>query len=97
MTPEGHVKNEVKKILDTYKCWYFMPVSNGMGRHGIPDFIVCHAGYFVAIETKANGGTPTALQDRELQRIRMTGGVAIVINENNVQDLPNILLHKAAS
>lgn len=82
MTPEGRVKAAVKKLLEKYNVYYFMPVSNGMGRHGIPDIICCADGRFVAIECKANGGKPTELQKREMQRIEFNGGIPLVVNDD---------------
>ena len=82
MTPESRVKHAVKKLLEEQGVYYFMPVSNGMGRHGTPDIICCCAGYFLAIETKAGKGKTTALQERELERIRYTGGEALVVTDD---------------
>jgi len=90
-TAEGAVKAQIRKILDITKAYYAMPVSNGMGRHGVPDFLVCHQGRFIAIEAKAGKGTTTALQDRNLAEIVMAGGVALVINEHNLDELRGIL------
>jgi Holliday junction resolvase len=87
MTPEGAVKRDVKKVLEAAGVWYFMPVSNGMGRHGIPDFICCVDGQFLAIETKAGKGKTTALQERELETIRAKGGVALVVREDGIDTL----------
>lgn len=87
MTPEGKVKAAVKKLLETSHTYFFMPVSNGMGRHGIPDVIACANGHFIGIECKAGKGKTTALQDRELEQIRAAGGSALVINEGNIHDL----------
>ena len=81
-TPEGKVKMAVKKLLDIHGVYYFMPVSNGMGRHGIPDVICCVAGKFLAIECKAGKGKTTPLQDRELAHISHAGGTALVIRDN---------------
>ena len=86
-TPEGRVKEQIKKILNDAKAYYFMPVNNGMGRNGIPDFIVCWRGRFMGIEAKAGRGKTTALQDRELANIMQAGGVALVINENTIAGL----------
>ena len=80
-TPEGAVKAAVKRLLEQHNAYYFMPVSNGMGRHGIPDIIVCHYGHFIAIECKAKGGKPTALQEREMSSIRLRGGHALVVDD----------------
>jgi hypothetical protein len=52
-TPEGKVKDAVKKILREHGIWFYMPVQNGMGVTGIPDFVCCWHGEFIAIETKA--------------------------------------------
>jgi hypothetical protein len=92
LTPEKKVKNQCVEILKEHEAYYFFPAANGLGRAGIPDIIVCLHGYFIAIECKAGKGKTTALQDRELQRIRNAGGVALVINENNMQDLKDVLI-----
>ena len=54
-TPESIVKAGVEKVLAEFGAWYYMPVQNGMGVSGIPDFIACIDGKFIAIETKAPG------------------------------------------
>ncbi len=92
MTPEGKVKTAVKRLLVAEGVYYFMPVSNGMGRHGIPDIICCVQGRFLAIETKAGKGTATALQEREMQHIRDAGGYATVVREDGIDAL-RLLIH----
>ncbi len=87
MTPEAKVKNAVKRILETSHVYFFMPPGSGYGRAGIPDIVGCKNGRFIAIECKAGKGTTTALQDRELQGITDSGGVALVINETNIHTL----------
>lgn len=87
MTPEGKVKKKIKNILEELGMYYFMPPANGYGRAGIPDFIICSKGQFIAIESKAQNNKPTALQERELQRITNAGGLALVVNEDNLANL----------
>ena len=91
-TPEGVVKTAVKRLLVEHGIYYFMPVSNGMGRHGIPDFICSVNGVFLAIETKAGKGKPTALQEREMQNIVNSGGYALLINETSIDALSETLI-----
>ena len=83
MTPEGRVKAAVKKWLDARNAYRYMPMSNGMGRVGAPDFLVCYLGRFVGIETKAPGkrGNTTPNQQRELSWIAAAGGVALVVDD----------------
>lgn len=96
MTPEGKVKQQVKKILDeyaqTHRCYYFFPPANGYGRQGIPDVIACIDGHFVGIECKAGKGTTTELQDRELTKINAAGGTTLIINESGITRLHAYLL-----
>ena len=86
-TKEALVKKKVKEILDQMGVYHFSPMQNGMGRAGIPDIIVCLEGQFIGIECKAGKGTTTALQERELTRIQNAGGYALVVNEENINQL----------
>lgn len=83
MTPEGRVKAAVKKRLKELGAWYYMPVQNGMGIVGVPDFVCCLGGRMVAIETKAPGkrSNTTPNQDRQIALIRAAGGIAVVIDD----------------
>ena len=92
MTPEGKVKAQAKKVLDELGVYYFPPATGGYGRSGIPDIVGCIKGVFFGIECKAQGGKPTALQQREIGRIRDAGGIALVVDETNVGDLKTLIL-----
>jgi len=87
MTPEAKVKVKVKRILAELGAYYAMPATGGYGSSGVPDFLICHHGKFVAIECKANGGKPTALQLKHLDDIRKAGGIALLIDETTVENL----------
>jgi len=90
-TPEGEIKDQVRKILDEMKAYYFFPAANGYGRTGIPDVIACIGGHFVGIECKAGSKQPTALQQRELDNIEKAEGTGLVVNADNIGNLKNIL------
>lgn len=87
MTPEAKVKAKVKKVLDKHKVYYFMPATGGYGRAGVPDIICCFDGLFLGLEIKSGDNKPTALQNREIDRIFEAGGKAYVINEDAVDEL----------
>lgn len=82
-TPEKRVKDKVVGILKAEGVYYFFPATHGYGRSGVPDIIACVSGHFLGIECKAGKNKPTALQIREIEGIRASGGVAIVANEEN--------------
>lgn len=86
MTPEGKVKEVVKKFLKEKGIYYIMPATGGYGSSGAPDIVVCHKGKFYGLEVKSGENKPTALQMDNLDRIEKNGGYAFVINESNVND-----------
>ena len=92
-TPEKKVKDKVKKLLEEYGAYYFMPATGGYGRSGVPDLVACIKGRFIGIECKANGGTPTALQVKNLTEIINTGGIAVAVDETGIEDLRRVLQH----
>lgn len=85
-TPEGKVKDKVVSILKSEDVYYFFPATHGFGRSGVPDIIACVGGRFLGIECKAGKNKPTALQVREIEAIRKSGGVAVVVNEENWEE-----------
>lgn len=90
-TPEGRVKAAVKRLLKSRGIWYYCPMQNGMGVSGIPDFICCWEGRFLAVETKAPGrrSSTTANQNERIREIIAARGVAIVVDD--VAQLQEIL------
>jgi Holliday junction resolvase len=81
----------VESILKGEGAYYFFPATHGYGRSGVPDIIACVNGRFLAIECKAGANKPTALQVREIELIRLAGGVAVVVNEANWDTLPELI------
>jgi len=94
-TPEGVVKDSVKELLiacglipagkaalatKEHTGKFHMPVSNGMGVAGIPDFYGHYRGFYFEIETKALGKEPTPLQWHQLKATNITGAMYFVID-----------------
>ena len=80
MTPEGKIKNQVKKLLSSVgpeldQMWY---VQNGMGSPAL-DCVVCYRGFHCEIETKAPGKKPTARQEVTIAKRRRAGSYVFVI------------------
>lgn len=100
-TPEGRVKDAIKKALKNHHpdSFFFLPVSNGMGRHGIPDFVCCipveitqdmvgqKIGMFAGIEAKTATGKVSALQAACLNEIGEAHGATSVIRGSEFADL----------
>ena len=84
MTPERRVIAKVRKVLDKLGAYYTMPVTGGFGNSGAPDFLVCLHGRFIGVECKAGKNTTTPLQEKNLRQIERSGGIALVVNDENV-------------
>ncbi len=91
LTPEKKVKDKVKKALVDAGAYYFMPGTHGFGASGVPDIVGCYQGRFFGIECKAGDNKPTALQLRNLNQITTAGGYALVVNEDNLNDVSSML------
>lgn len=90
-TPEKKVKDTVVKHLKDLGVYFFYPVTGGYGGSGVPDIVCCYSGKFYGIECKAGKGRPTALQIRNLQNIKDCGGIAVVIDESNMNHTKSIM------
>ena len=84
-TPEKKVKDKVVAQLKSLGAYYFYPVTGGWGSSGVPDIVGCYNGLFFGIECKAGKGKTTKLQELNLHQIKAAGGIALVINEENVK------------
>ena len=87
MTPEKKVKQAVAKLLKEAGAYYFFPATGGYGRSGVPDIVGCLDGNFFGIECKAGKNKPTPLQEKNLSDIKISGGISLVINEDNIDDV----------
>ena len=90
-TPEKRVKGIVVKQLKQLGAYYFYPIGGAFGRSGVPDIICCYRGRFVAIECKAGNNKPSALQNKNLAEINEQGGIALVVNEENMNGIGALL------
>ena len=86
-TPEGKVKDKVKKLLKLHGAYWHMVVQNGMGAPSL-DFVGCHKGLFYAIETKAGNKQMTPRQEATAAEMRKANGKVFLVNE--VEGLPDL-------
>ncbi len=103
MTPEGRVKDKIKKFMkDLFPtAWAFMPVQFGYGQSGIPDHLYCvpvtitqdmvgdTIGMFVSIEAKTASGKMTAYQ--RVQRDAIIDGSGFYVTIYGSDDIKDKL------
>ena len=79
MHPESKLTGKIAAALHARGAWVLKYHVSPYSRAGVPDLLVCYRGRFLALEVKVPGGHATALQLRELARIRAAGGTAEVV------------------
>lgn len=84
MRKEADVKAGVKRFLASYEpIWLFMPVQNGFGVSGTPDFVGCYKGRSFGIECKFGMNQPTPMQVRQQTIMASAGSRVWIVNEQN--------------
>lgn len=83
---ESNLDSKVKEYLkDTYKkeAWFLKVHGNGVQRSGIPDFLICVRGHFMAIETKREDGTgkPSDQQLIECRKLLLAGARTLISDD----------------
>ena len=92
MAKEKDLENKVKQFLKDNGCWYVKYWGGGgYTRSGVPDLLICCTGIFMAVELKAPKGTPSDLQIRQLQKIRDSGGLAILLYPKDLELFKNLI------
>ena len=92
MAKEKDLENKVKQVLKDKGCWYVKYWGGGgYTRSGVPDLLICCTGIFMAVELKAPKGAPTDLQIRQLQKIRDSGGLAILLYPKDLELFKNLI------
>jgi len=90
-TPESLVKKKVHAALKAAGAYAVNYIGGQYANSGTPDILACLDGRFIGIEAKAKKNKPTALQVLALKRIDAAGGLALVVNENNLDYLTECL------
>lgn len=91
MGEEKHFENKIKKFLEAQDCWFVKFFGNGFTKAGTPDLLVCCNSYFLAVEVKASKGKPSELQLYNIQKIRASGGFAVVVYPEDYDDLVQLI------
>ena len=90
-TPEAKVKLTIHRIMSASGSYAVNYIGGQYANNGTSDILACIAGRFFSIEAKAGKGRPTALQVKALMAVEAAGGVALVINEDNMMHLVRCL------
>lgn len=90
---ESRFKARVRKDLEGLNNCYFFKVQQ-VALRGIPDFIICLSGRFVALELKrSEKERPDPLQQWTLDAIANAGGISFIANPTNWFDTLDVLKH----
>lgn len=85
---EKQLKKQVEKFLKSLpNCWFYHPADRWLV--GLPDFIICYKGRFIAIELKREGRFLNKIQEYVMRKIRQAGAKVVVAY--SLEDVKKIL------
>jgi hypothetical protein len=97
-TPEAKVKEKIRDVLDSMGIYYTQTVTGGYGVSGPLDFSCSMppGGRYLGIEAKSvhtayGRKGMTMLQQEHFRRILASGASALVIDENNIDQLQELI------
>jgi hypothetical protein len=79
---QAQVLRDLSKVKNLF-CYKAQATS----RRGIPDIVGCVNGVFFALELKRKGGKVAPIQKYTLEEITNAGGLALVVDETNWEDV----------
>lgn len=83
------VDNDLKKVFGIY-C--FNENIQQAAKIGTPDRLLCIGGRFIGLELKTYAGVASKAQLMKLHRIRVAGGIALLVTPSNWPSILNKLL-----
>ena len=86
---EKDIENKLKKFFKENQIWFLKIHGNSFQTSGVPDLLVCFCGYFIAIEVKRYPNTLSTLQKTHIIEQLHNGGIVIVVDQYNVNELLN--------
>lgn len=93
MLAEKKFESTVKRFLKAHNIYHFKVWGGGFQTAGIPDLIACVNGKFVGIEIKAAQGKASKLQLFNIQNIKESGGVGLILYPQDFEEFKNLILN----
>lgn len=84
-------ENRIKNFIESVGGWQVKYFANSYTKKGIPDLLCCVNGYFLAIEVKAQNGSPTPIQKFRCNQIRDSGGFSYIVYPSGFEQLKVIV------
>lgn len=91
MGKEKQFEQKVRKFLDEKGAYHVKYFGCAFSQAGVPDLLCCYKGRFLGIELKADKGIPSALQLRNIDKIKEAGGYGIILYPKQFDDFKELI------
>ena len=91
MGSEKIFENKIKRYLTEQGIWFVKFFGNGFTKAGICDLLCCVNGHFLGIEVKAENGRPSELQLHHIEKIKQSGGYAVIVKPSQFDELKKLI------
>lgn len=79
---EKDFENKVKKYLKDKGAYVIKHHGGYFSKVGVPDLLICYKGKFLGVELKGDNGKPSPLQLHNIDLIKKSGGIGIILYPN---------------
>ena len=90
--PETYLQRSIRKLIQKRGGYAIKQHGSMLSEPGIPDILACYKGFFLAIEAKEVGNTPSRQQGIHIRNIQSADGITCVVwDVKEVEVLLNLL------
>ena len=90
--PETYLQRSIRKLIEKRGGYAVKQHGSMISEPGIPDILACYKGFFIAIEAKEIGNTPSRQQGIHIRNIQKADGITCVVWDiEDVKTLLNLL------
>lgn len=89
---EGKFRDKVSEYLKSVDdLWFLKTYGNAVQRSGVPDFLVCYYGNFIAIELKRPDGKGELSPQQEIELNKISNADGWVIVADNMEKITTVI------
>lgn len=65
--------------------------ASAISKIGVPDLLACINGKFIGLEVKKENGKPTDIQLWNIEKIKKSGGIAMVVRPSDYENIEKLI------
>ena len=88
---EKAFQTKLIKLIEKNNGYVVKFNASAISKIGVPDLLACINGKFVGLEVKKENGKPTDIQLWNIEKIKKSGGIAMVVKPSNYESVEKLI------